>query len=118
MSSAEIRAALRTELGADAVDEHEPVFVDGVPIDATVRPADADALAAALACLGRSGGAAVVRGGGTQLGVGNPPRRADALLSTERLTGIEAFEPAEGVCRVRAGNATDARRRQLEAEAW
>ena len=83
--------------------EHDPVSVDGVEVDGSWAPADAAAVARALARLAAAGGAALPRGAGTQTGYGNPPSRADCFLSTERLDDIDTLDASEGVCRAGAG---------------
>jgi glycolate oxidase FAD binding subunit len=110
--------ALRELLGDEGVEEHAPLDVDGVEVAVTLRPSDGPSLAKTLAALGSSGLAALVRGGGDRLGFGNPPRRADAILSTERLRGVDTFEPAEGVCHVRAGTTLAELRAVVNPEGW
>jgi glycolate oxidase FAD binding subunit len=118
MISREDLEALLELLGDEGVEEHEPVDVDGVEVAVTLRPSDGPSLAKTLATLGDRGLAALVRGGGERFGFGNPPRRADVILSTERLCGVEAFEPADGVCRARAGTALPELRAVVAAEGW
>jgi glycolate oxidase FAD binding subunit len=117
VSAAEL-SALRSVLGEAAVIEHEPVFVDGAPLLVTLRPEDGDSLARSLAVLGERSLAAIVRGGGTQLGLGNPPTAADALLSVDALAGIHEFDPLDGV--VHAGAATEIAvlAAHVRAEGW
>ncbi len=79
------------------------VEVEGLEVGETWMPADAEALAEAVRSLGERGLAAFVRGAGTELPQGNLPRRADVLLSTQALAGIEELDADEGVVRVRAG---------------
>ena len=93
MSSAGGVAALAAEIGGAGFQHHDPVSVDGVDVAATVRPGDGEALGAAVAAIARLGLAALPRGGGTAMGLGNPPRRADVLISTAALTGVTI--PAE-----------------------
>ena len=80
--------AIAPALGS-ALSFHDPVPVDGVPVEATVTPADARQLGAALVSLSEVRCAAIPRGAGTQLGLGNPPRRADCFLSLEHFAGID-----------------------------
>ncbi|TMB60639.1 MAG: FAD-binding oxidoreductase, partial [Chloroflexi bacterium] len=47
--------------------------------------------------------AVVVWGGGTQMRLGAPPRRYDIAFSTERMTRLLEYEPADLTCRVEAG---------------
>ncbi|MFQ5417903.1 MAG: FAD-binding oxidoreductase [Myxococcota bacterium] len=110
--------ALRSALGSDGVAEHAPQVVDGCEISATLRPADGATAAAALATLGKAGLGVLVRGGGTRLAIGNPPTRADAILSTEHLCGIDQFEPAEGVCHVGAGTSIADVRGLVSTAGW
>ncbi len=95
--------ALRDALGAECVREDEPVLVDGEALAPSLRPADGAALAAALAALTRLSLACVIRGGGSRLGLGNPPRGPALLLSTAALSGVDDFDASEGVCHARAG---------------
>jgi len=111
-------AALRSALGADGVEEHPAVELDGVPIGVTVRPEDHSALSRAIVALSEQRLSAVVRGAGSRLGVGNPPRGSELFLSTERLRGTDEFEPAEGVVLVRAGTPVRELRAQVNAEGW
>jgi glycolate oxidase FAD binding subunit len=62
--------------------------VAGVLPQFVVEPADEGQLAAVLSFANRAGVAVVPRGGGTKLGWGNPPKRADIILSTARLNRI------------------------------
>ncbi len=95
--------ALRDELGADGVREHESVLVDGEPLAPTLLPADVEALSAALRALSRLSLPCVIRGGGNRLELGNPPRGAALLLSTAALNGVDDFDASEGVCHALAG---------------
>ncbi len=104
--------------GEGGFEAHEPRLVDAVPIDATLRPGDGEALSGTLAALSEAGLAAVVVGGGSRLGLGNPPRRADVLLSTGRLSGVDAFEPGEGVCHAGAGTPLATLRAAVEPAGW
>ncbi|MDH3213331.1 MAG: FAD-binding oxidoreductase [Myxococcales bacterium] len=90
-------------LGEEAVEEHPARELDGLAVAATLRPADGEAVARALEAVGACGLAAVVKGGGNRLGIGNLPNREALFLATERLSGVDEFEPAEGVCHARAG---------------
>jgi glycolate oxidase FAD binding subunit len=116
--SADLEGLTRA-LGADWLTGHAPVEVDGVGFDATLEPPDAAALAAAVATLDRLSVGAVVRGGGTQIGMGNPPRRSASLqLSTLRLAGIDTLDADEGVCHALAGTPLAELAAAAEAEGW
>lgn len=77
--------------------------VDGLVPAAVVTPASESDLAAALACAARHGAAVAPRGGGSKVGLGAPPARLDLVLSTARLDGIVAYEPADLTVTVQAG---------------
>jgi glycolate oxidase FAD binding subunit len=77
--------------------------VYGVLPSFVVAPASEEALAAVLAYADGAGLAVVPRGGGTQLGLGFPPRRADLVLSLERLAEVVEHAPADQTVTVQAG---------------
>jgi glycolate oxidase FAD binding subunit len=110
--------ALAAVLGADCVHAHEPVGLDGLRVGVTLAPASAEGLAGALRVLGEHGLAAIVRGGGTRLGLGNLPRRADCFLSLERLAEILELDAEEGVARVAAGTPLARLRAEANAAGW
>ena len=80
-----------------------PGGVDGVEPRATVFPADAGEIGAVLAYANKKRLAVLPIGGGTQLGLGHPPERADIALSLSRLDKIVAHEPADMTVTVQAG---------------
>jgi glycolate oxidase FAD binding subunit len=96
-------AALRDALGAECVREAERVEIDGMAFAPTLVPRDAEALAAALRALSQQGLGCVIRGGGSRLALGNPPRGAGLALSTASLAGVDVLDASEGVCHARAG---------------
>jgi glycolate oxidase FAD binding subunit len=98
--------------------QHAPVSVDGAPVGVTLRPRDGEALSQLLQALGRRGLAVVPVGGGSQLGLGNLPRRIDALLSTERLCAAQPWDPAEGVLHAGAGERLGGLRARITAAGW
>lgn len=104
--------------GAGSLAEHEPEIVDGIAVAATVRPADGEALAAVLGALARHGACAIVRGGGSGLGLGNPPRGGDVFLSTEHLAGVDVLDAGEGVCHAGSGTLLARVREKVEPEGW
>ncbi len=79
------------------------VSIDGIVASEIVVPGDARETAAILAEAAALGRAVSPVGGGTALGLGNPPERLDILLSTERLAGIIDYEPTDLVLSVGAG---------------
>jgi len=77
--------------------------VDGMVPSRTLRPDTTDELAAAIAAAGRAREAVVLWGGGTRIGVGDPPARYDIAVDLTGLAGIVEHSPADLVCTVRAG---------------
>jgi len=96
--------ALQAELGAGIVSLHDPVKVAGAVIRVSLRPRDADELARSLAALHERERPVLVRGGGTRMDFGNPPREGvETLLSTEGLAGVRELDALDGVVNVGAG---------------
>ncbi len=60
-------------------------------------------MASVLAYANREGLKAIVRGGGTQLNTGLPPRDGDILLSTTRLNQVVEYAPHDMTVTVQAG---------------
>jgi glycolate oxidase FAD binding subunit len=77
--------------------------IDDVAVADYVVPGDARALADVLASASALGQKIAPIGGGTALGLGNPPEQIDIALSTERLSGIIDYEPTDLVLSVGAG---------------
>jgi len=68
-----------------------------------MHPGDADDAGRGLRLCDLTPAAVVVWGGGTQMRLGAPPRRYDIAFSTERMTRLLEYEPADLTCRVEAG---------------
>ncbi|MCZ6782296.1 MAG: FAD-binding oxidoreductase [Proteobacteria bacterium] len=109
---------LREALGAESIVEHPPVEWDGHKLELTFRPPDGDRLAKGLALLSERGLAALVRGGGTRSHWGNRAERADLILSTEALTGIDTLDTEDGVVHVAAGTRLDEVRAAANSGGW
>ncbi len=62
--------------------------VSGVPPRFVAEPQTEQQLAAVLACANRAGLAVLPRGSGTKMDWGNPPQKADLVLSTARLNKL------------------------------
>jgi glycolate oxidase FAD binding subunit len=77
--------------------------IDGVSPSRTVRPRTTDELAAVITEADRSREAIVLWGGGTRIGVGDPPQRYDIAVDLTGLAGVVEHSPADLVCTVRAG---------------
>lgn len=116
--SADEQRVLREAVGDAALREHAPVDVDGTVLTWTLEPPGADAMALAVRTLAAHALPAVVRGGGSRLGLGNPPIGARLLLSTRGLDGLQEFDAAEGVLCAGAGTPLRTLRDALEASVW
>jgi glycolate oxidase FAD binding subunit len=93
--------------------------VAGVTPHVVVAPADEAGVAAVLAFADGQGLKVLVRGGGTHLRLGNPPKGGDILLSLERLHQVIAHAPHDMTVTVQAGMPLSALQRQLaEARQW
>jgi glycolate oxidase FAD binding subunit len=90
--------------------------VAGVHPQTVVEPGDEQELAVVLKLANDEGLAVIPRGGGTKLGWGNPPKRADVVLSTTRLNRVIEHAWADLTVTVEAGctiqNLQDALARQ------
>ena len=85
------------------VDEQRHFSVDGLLPSTVMRPNDAADAARDLHACDQVPAAVVVWAGGTQIRLGAPPRRYEVAFSTERMTRLLEYEPADLTCRVEAG---------------
>jgi glycolate oxidase FAD binding subunit len=77
--------------------------IDAMLPSRTARPETTDELAALISAAGRAHEAVVLWGGGTRIGVGDPPDRYDVAVDLTGLAGVVEHSPADLVCTVRAG---------------
>ena len=77
--------------------------VRGTPVGRSVAPASLDDAATVLADAASRDETVAFRGGGTALELGYPPERVDVLLSTQQLTRVVEYAPADMVIEVEAG---------------
>jgi len=77
--------------------------VDGMLPSRTERPETTGELAGVITAANRAREAIVLWGGGTRIGVGDPPERYDVAVDLTGLAGIVEHSPADLVCTVRAG---------------
>jgi glycolate oxidase FAD binding subunit len=77
--------------------------VEGTIPAAVVRPADAGQVAAVLRVCAEAGAAVVPWGGGTAIEIGNPPRAADVVLLTDRLSRLVDHDHSNLTVTVEAG---------------
>jgi glycolate oxidase FAD binding subunit len=90
--------------GADLVQPAPPgTAVDGVPVARVARPGSVEEASQVLAAAAADGLAVAFAGGGSKLGLGNPPERVDLLVSTERLDQVLEHAAGDLVVRAQAG---------------
>jgi glycolate oxidase FAD binding subunit len=95
-------------LGPDSIRAAGPSdAIDGLQPRLILEPANEQQLAAALRVANDAGLAVIPRGGGTKLGWGNSPQRADLILSTARLSKIVEHVWADLTVSVEAGCTVD-----------
>lgn len=99
----ELAAALRAITGSDYVIENPELQVDKLAPALLVEPASAQEAAACLGVCSEMNAAAVPAGQGTWLECGNPLRRADVVLSLERMSRIIDYSPPDLTATVEAG---------------
>ncbi len=85
------------------VEEQQEFRVDDLLPSRVMRPADAQDAARGLRLCDLVPAAVVTWGGGTQMRLGATPRRYEVAFSTERMTRLLEYEPADLTCRVEAG---------------
>jgi glycolate oxidase FAD binding subunit len=74
-----------------------------MPASAVHEPESVESCAEVLRSWRERGGKLGFRGGGTALGLGNPPRSLDALVSTRKLDRVVEYAPEDQVAVVEAG---------------
>jgi glycolate oxidase FAD binding subunit len=80
-----------------------PYAVDGVLPDLVVRPGTQEEVAAVVAACHAAGASMVPWGGGTAMGLGNGPAKAEVVILLDRLNRVVAFDPANLVVTAEAG---------------
>ena len=102
--SAALESSFRAILGADQI--HTTTLADsicGVQPQLILESTTEEQLASALRVANETGLAVIPRGSGTKHGWGNPPTRADLILSTRRLNRIIEHAWADLTVTVEAG---------------
>ena len=102
-SADDLVAAVHSATGCAAHAAQASDHVAGVIPTVVCEPENEQAVARVLAFAQGEKLAVVVRGGGTQLNYGFPPRRADILLSTCHLTRVLEHAPHDLTVTVEAG---------------
>ena len=77
--------------------------VDGVAAELVAEPASVREAGELLRAASRAGLRMAVAGGGSKLGLGNPPERLDLLVSTRRLDRVLEHAAGDLVVKVEAG---------------
>jgi len=86
---------LRPATASESVCGMQPQFV--------AEPENEEQLASVMACANEAGVAVIPRGGGTKLDWGNPPKKAELILSTARLNQVLEHAWADLTVTVQAG---------------
>jgi glycolate oxidase FAD binding subunit len=95
---------LQNIVGAENVREATAEdAVDGVEPSLVVEPGSIEETSEVMKLASRGGLAVSPRGGGTKMGLGNPPRRVDLILSTARMNGIIEHVPGDQIVRTQTG---------------
>jgi glycolate oxidase FAD binding subunit len=98
---------LGAELGAAAVVTEQSVLashiVDGMQPSLVCSPSTSEQIAAALRVCVEAEAAVIPWGGGTAMGIGNPPRRADVALTMGRINHLVEHDDANLTATVGAG---------------
>jgi glycolate oxidase FAD binding subunit len=95
---------LQNIVGAENVREATAEdAVDGVEPSLVVEPGSIEETSEVMKLTSRGGLAVSPRGGGTKMGLGNPPRRVDLILSTARTNGIIEHVPGDQIVRTQTG---------------
>ena len=98
-----LQAALDPLVGGSVRVADDADTVAGVRPQLVVEPGNEEQVSAVLAFANREGLKVLVRGGGTQLGLGFPPTGSDILLSTARLNQLVEHAPHDMTATVQAG---------------
>ncbi len=98
--------------------EHERIEVPGASVERVHRPAQIPELAALLADHHAKGEGVLLCGGRTRLAFANRARSLSSAIALDALSGIDVFEPDEGVVHARAGTPIRALRDAVAAEGW
>ena len=104
MADAALYKTASSLVGPDAVRLGAPTdAVEGVVPRIVVEPATAEAVGAVLEWASREKLCVGVRGAGTKLGWGCPPRLLDVLISTSRLSAVVAHRHGDLTATIQAG---------------
>ncbi len=108
-------SAADVEWRALAQDD-DTFLVGGLRPGHVCTPASVEEMAAVVRAAGQAGAALIPWGGGTRMALGFPPRAADLVVRTERLSEIVEYEPADLTVTVQAGMRLGDLQARLRAE--
>jgi glycolate oxidase FAD binding subunit len=95
---------LQNIVGAENVREATAEdAIEGVEPSLVVEPGTIEETSEVLKLASREGLTVSPRGGGTKMGLGNPPRQVDLILSTLRMDEIIEHVPGDQIVRAQAG---------------
>jgi glycolate oxidase FAD binding subunit len=93
--------------------------VDGVPVGRVARPRSVSEASQVLRAAADDGLAVAFSGGGSKLGLGNPPERVDLLVSSQRMDQVLEHAAGDLVVRAQAGvRLADLQQRLAPAGQW
>jgi glycolate oxidase FAD binding subunit len=84
-------------------DRTAPFAVDGMAPELVVRPGTQEEAAQVVAACHAAGAAMIPWGGGTAMGLGNPPARVDVVVQLDRLDRLVEWDPANLTVTAEAG---------------
>ncbi len=114
-----LQEALTSLLGAGVHLATEADVVAGVQPYVVVEPGSEEEVATVLTYANREGLKVLVRGGGTQLNTGLPPRNGDILLSMAKLNQVMEYAPHDMTVTVQAGlRLVDLQSHLAQARQW
>ncbi len=96
----------------------ETVRVPGATVDRVATPGSVDDLGALVRAAGDDGAGLLVMGGRSRLDFANPAGALAIGVSTAGLSGVDEFEPDEGVIHAGAGTPIQTIRDTVAAEGW
>jgi len=114
VTAADLTGLIGAAAGPGTVRPTTPAdAVAGVEARCVARPSTEDSLSAVLSCASEHGLRVLVRGEGTKLDWGRPPRAMDLIVDMSGLAGVHAHYREDMVATVAAGTRVSALQEQL-----
>lgn len=98
-----VRARIEEEFGQICVDRSEDYALEGIEPLPVAAPSSLEEAQALLRLAAVEGWTIIPAGNGTRLHIGNPPSKADLIVSTARLQNLLSHEAADMVAVAQAG---------------